>query len=147
MSLRLALIAAGIASLTSPAAAQIATGPLGLVDGARDVSAWVSAPVEAEPGVTRLWWVALFHPTAASDGLDRSFGLYEVRCDRGDLRRIRYELHAGDRVLSAYDEDLPWRTPVERWADPQVVAHACGASTPTVFVPDVATAATYFQSR
>jgi len=146
MSRRFALpLAVGLTLIASPAAAQIAVGQLGLVEGGPESSAWVANPAPTDDGTVLLWWVNFFHPPAESDGLDRAAFLYEVDCDGGRLRRRAHELYAGERLLRANHQDLPWHEPVARWAESEVIAHACGRVVPTVLAPDADAASRHFR--
>lgn len=132
-------------SLLAQDVAQAPAGPLGLVDGDRDVSRWMSEPVETSPGVHSVWWWSFFYGAGMSDGMDRAAFRYEVRCADGQLRQAHFETYAGDRLLGGHAQDQPWHTPVDRWADPQVMARVCQGVQPTVTVDSAAAAAVHFR--
>lgn len=144
MRFTISSFAAALLTVATPAAAQIAVGPLGLVSGDAEVSRWVSSPRDRGDGTTAIWWVIFFGTPSESDGMDRAAFAYHVDCATDRLSQRRYELHAGDRLLRAIQQDQPWHEPVARWADPEVIAHACGRATPTVVVPDADAASRHF---
>lgn len=132
-------------SLLAQDVAQAPDGPLGLIGGNRDVSMWTSEPVEISPGVWSVWWRTFMYGAGMSDGMDRAASRFEVHCADNRLRQARHELYAGDRLLSGYDQSQPLHDPVDRWADPQVLARVCGGSIPQVNVPNAAAAAMHFR--
>lgn len=144
MRFTISSFAAALLTAATPAAAQIAVGPLGLVSGDAEVSRWVSSPQDRGDGTTAIWWVTFFGTPSESDGMDRAAFAYHVDCATDRLSQRRYELHAGGRLLRATDQDQPWHAPVAAWADAEVVAYACGRATPTVVVPDADAASRHF---
>lgn len=144
MRFTISFFAAALLTVATPAAAQIAVGPLGLVSGDAEVSRWVSSPQDRGDGTTAIWWVTFFGTPSESDGMDRAAFAYHVDCATDRLSQRRYELHAGGRLLRSTDQDQPWHAPVAAWADAEVITYACGRATPTVVVPDADAASRHF---
>lgn len=132
-------------SLLAQGPAQAVDGPLGLVNGGADVSVWLGQPYEVSPGVQRVWWWQFVNPPSRSDGMNRHAFQFEVHCAANQIRQMRFELYADDRLLSGSDQSQPLHEPIPQWSDPHIMSRVCGGVQPQVTAPNAAAAAAHFR--